>query len=123
MAATRKIKTLERKTLHTIILASVGAVILLFVLLFFGMQLLINLSVWIGKFKGGSASPIDSQNLTYIAPPIMNPAVQATNSARISILGSAAKNQIINLYINNRFVDKAKTKDDRSFIFTDVTLD
>lgn len=49
----------------------------------------------------------------------MNPLLSATNSANIIISGNSSPNQIVNLYINNSLIDKAQTKSDGSFTFTE----
>ena len=56
----------------------------------------------------------------YVAPPILNPLVSATNSAQIIISGKAFKDQTINLYINNSQTDQIQTDKNGVFVFTET---
>lgn len=59
---------------------------------------------------------------TYIAPPTLFSEFTATNSARISISGSALPKQSIKLYLNDREIDETRVSSDNSFSFDGIAL-
>ena len=63
------------------ILSIIGIAIILFLLFRFGIDALVNFSVFIS----GSKNQTTTQNnqINYVATPILNPLFQATNSAHI----------------------------------------
>lgn len=103
-----------------IILTATIALITLFFL--YGIPLLINFSLLIGKLKGNNDSEIFANNSSYLAPPYLDPLTDATSSAKIDISGSALKDQVIKLYVNGKFYSKTNVKDDKSFVFYNVSL-
>src|SRR5258708_1971365 len=108
----RRTKTIERKAINNVILAVLGGIIILILVIVFGMQLLINLSLGLEKIRGDNTSNV-SANTTpaYIEPPILSPMQDATNSAQIAVSGTAGKNLTVSLFLNGRIVDKVKAKD------------
>ena len=91
---------------------------MLFLLFRFGVDILVGFSTIISGSKGSQTTSSDNQ-INFIAPPILNPLVSATNSAQIIITGKAVKNQTIDLYINNNNVDQAQTDDNGIFTFNE----
>jgi bacillopeptidase F len=110
---------LEKKNQKTIIFSILGIVIVLFLLLKFGVGALVNFSL----FLSGSGSQQNTQGnqnqINYIAPPILNPLVSATNSAQIVISGKANKNYTVILYINNKNIDQIQANNDGTFTFNE----
>lgn len=117
----RLARRLERQSTKTFILSVFGIFVVLFLLMKFGVPILINLSLFMTETKNSIESTPKNSNL-YISAPLLNPLPQATNSAQISISGSASKNQVIGLYINDEVVDKTSTEDNGSFVFKDIPL-
>ena len=59
---------------------------------------------------------------TYVAPPTLNPVVEATNSAEIAVSGFGTKDQTIQLYLNNQRFDQTTVGSNNKFEFPNVTL-
>jgi len=112
-------RNLERKTKRKFILNIVGTIIILFLLLRYGMPLLVNFSLFIA---GTKSTPQSQQTSQYVAPPILDTTLTATNSATIDISGNAAAKESVSLYVNDAMVDQVNTKDDGSFTFKNVSL-
>lgn len=114
---------LKKQTTRNILLVLGGIILLGVILIVFGTQLLIGFSLLLEKAKGNDTTTVAKQTTTYIAPPTLNTAVDATNSAQIEISGFAEKNQTISLFINDHLVDKTSVRSDKHFNFPDVTLE
>jgi bacillopeptidase F len=100
------------------ILSIVGIAIILFLLFRFGIDFLVNFSV----FLSGSKNQATTQNLnqiSYITAPTLNPLPQATNSAEIVISGQATKNYQILLYLNGSNVDQTTVDENGAFSFSE----
>jgi len=118
MRRSRLSKTLEKKTRKTLVLSIIGIVIVLFLLFRYGLDILVNFSLFISGQK--SSSSIIPNKIDFIAPPILNPLSPATNSANIVISGKALKDQTIYLYINNRGVDQTEVDKNGDFVFEET---
>jgi bacillopeptidase F len=118
MRRSRLNKNFEKKSQKTLILSIIGILIVLFLLFRFGIDLLVNFSTFISGSKGSQTAQQTNQ-INYIAPPILNPLVSATNSAQIVITGKGTKGQTINLYINNSQIDQIQTDQNGVFAFTE----
>ncbi len=114
-------RNLERKSKQRFILTIAGTILILILLLRFGVPLLVNFSLFIAGVKSNSSSS-QSANSQFVAPPILDTTLTATNSATINISGNAAANESVKLYVNNVAVDEVKTQSDGSFTFKDVSL-
>jgi len=124
MASSRLSNHLKRKAIQNVIIVFVGFIIIIIAAIIFGTKLLVGFSLLLEKFQGNgeSSASTSQQSDTYIAPPTLNPVVDATNSAQITISGFAEKNLTINLYLNDQQVDKTQVGNDNKFKFTAVTL-
>lgn len=120
MRRSRLSKNFEKKSRRTIILSIVGIIIVLFLLFRFGIDMLVNFSTFISGSNNSQNSQGNSNQINYIAPPILNPLVSATNSAQIVISGNASKDQTIDLYINNIQADQIQTDKNGVFVFTET---
>jgi len=116
MRRSRLTKNFEKKSRKTLFLSIVGILIVLFLLFRFGIDALVNFSSFISGSKGAPASTTTNQ-INFIAPPILNPLVPATNSAQIIITGKAAKDQTIDLYLNDSNIDQTQVDDNGNFSF------
>ncbi|MDO8658661.1 MAG: Ig-like domain-containing protein [Candidatus Levybacteria bacterium] len=122
MKRSRLSRRLENQSKKSFYFSILGILIILFILVKFGIPLLINFSLFIAGTKTSSESE-NSNSTSFVAPPVIDPLpYDATSSAQISITGIAFPKQTINLYINDELVDKVSVKDDESFIFKDITL-
>ena len=114
-------RSVEQRTKKRLYLSLLGIVVTLFLLLRFGLPFLINFSVFLANSKGTQQSEKQTGN-QFIAPPSLDSTFTATNSATVSISGSAGTKQKVSLYVNNSVVDITDTNNDGTFIFKDVSL-
>lgn len=123
MSSSRLNNNIEKKAIHNILIVVVGFIILLVLLMVFGNKLLVGFSLLTEKMdKNDNINTSTQQTTTYIAPPTLNPAATATNSAQIAISGFAQKNQTVNLYLNNQMIDTTSVDANGKFSFSSVTL-
>src|SRR5437016_4600130 len=98
---TRLQRKMERQLIRKIML-SVGVLIVVVILFFmYGIQLLINLSLYLEKMKSGKDSALTASGPAYIAPPVINPMPNATNSAQVILTGYSLPGNTIKLYLND----------------------
>lgn len=119
MRKSRLSKNVEKRTKKTITLSIIGIVIVLFLLLKFGIEILVNFSLLLSGGKALQNSQADQNQISYIAPPILNPLPSATDSARIIISGKSSKNMTVILYINSANVDQVQTDNNGNFTFSE----
>lgn len=119
MIRSRLSRRMEQKTKKNFMLNVLGTILIIFFVLKFGIPLLVNLSLFLSGSKNNQEQS-KIQDPSFIAPPILNSFPEATSSADIVISGIAAKNQTINLYINDNLIDKTTTKDNGSFSFKET---
>lgn len=123
MSKQSRLDEISRRRSERNIIIILGGIIGLIVLFFFyGIPLLINFSLMVEKLKGNSDTEIAVNALSYIAPPTLDAVKEATNSARLNVRGSALPNETIKLYVNGKYLDQAKTGEDKIFIFKDISL-
>lgn len=114
----REIKQSKKKLFYAI----AGIIIVLFLLFKFGIPLLTQFSLFIAGGSQANDTTQTSDKPMFIAPPVLNQQFTATNSAQISVSGTAQTKEQVKLYVNNQVVDTQDTKDDGSFTFNNVTL-
>lgn len=123
----RKLSRLEeisrRRSLHKTILILTGIVALIAFFFFYSVPILINLSLLAGKLRGDKDADLPVNASSYIAPPILDAVNDATNSAQITISGSALPKEVIQLFVNGKYIDKATVNDNKTFIFRNVVLE
>lgn len=120
MKRSRLSRRLEKQGRKNIIFSIFGILFVFFALFKFGIPLLADFSLFVSNNDTKSAS--EKQKLNFIAPPLLNPMFNATNSANINVSGVSSPKQTIELYINEELVNKITTEDDGSFKFTDIKL-
>lgn len=116
MRRSRLNKNSVKKTQRTMILSIIGILVILFLLFRFGIDALVNFSVFISGSKN-QATTQDSNQLNYVTAPTLNPQPQATNSAHILISGQSTKDYQVLLYINGSNVDQVTVDKTGSFVF------
>jgi hypothetical protein len=103
-------------------LLAVGGMIAIIVLLFtFGPDLLINFSLLVKKSTDGQE--VAKEELTYIAPPVLNTLPDATKTPTIDVSGYAGDKQEVKLYVNGKAVGTKKINTDQQFTFSNVKLE
>lgn len=110
-------KKLENRSKKSLIINVVAIIVILFLLLKFGIPLLVNFTLFISGSKKDETSAKTDQK-SFVAPPILDPMPEATNSADVVISGIASTNQSISLFVNNTLVDQTKTKENGKFSFS-----
>jgi len=111
---------LKQQSSRNIFIALSGIVIIIILIMTFGMNLLVNFSLLV---KNSTNPDFKKNELSYVAPPILNPMNEATGSAKIIISGYAEEKQTIKLFVNGKLVDKETVNKDKQFSFSDVQLD
>ena len=119
MRRSRLKKYSEKKTRKTIILSIIGIIIILYILFKFGIDFLVNFSLFISGSRSQSNSSTITNQINFVSAPILNPLPPATNSAEIIISGSSSKGETIYLYINNSIVDQTQTDEKGVFHFVE----
>ena len=123
MADSRLKNNIKRKAIHNILLVVGGFILIIVLFVVFGTKLLVGFSLFLEQSQGSNDnSTSDQQGDSYIAPPTLNPAATATNSATITITGFAQKDQSVSLYVNNQLVDKTSVENGNNFHFSSVAL-
>lgn len=115
-------RTLEKRTKKHLYWSLLGIVVILFLLIKFGIPLLINFSLFLAQGKDQQLAKKAAQNQQIILPPTLIQSFTATNSATITVNGNAVAKQKIELFVNNNLTDIVDTKDDGSFSFQNVSL-
>ncbi len=109
----------ERKSKQNLILSLIGIVAVIFIVLKLGIPLLINFSLFIADRKDGNdTQTLNSQDSSFIAPPVLDPLPIATNSAKVALSGTGNPNQTVKIYVNNSLATQVPTKKDGSFSLT-----
>lgn len=120
MARSRLKHHLQQQSFKNIFLAIGGIIALIVLMATFGMDILVNLSLLVKKPLG---TEIKKDDLAYIAPPVINPMSEATNSAKIIVSGYAGEKQTVNLYVNGKLADKTTVKKNKQFVFSDIEVE
>lgn len=113
MARSRLRSHIQEQSIHSILLATGGIITIIVLLVIFGPQLLINFSLLVKK--SSDANEPTTKVLSYIAPPVLNPINEATNSAEVIISGYAQEKQEIRFYVNGKQKEKTTVKKDNQF--------
>ncbi len=124
MATSRLNNNIEKKAVHNIVIGVVGFIIIIALLIILGPKLLVGFSLFAEKIdkNDNNSTTTNQQDNSYVAPPTLNPAATATNSAQIAISGFAQKNQTINLYLNTQMIDTTTADSNGKFNFSSVNL-
>lgn len=120
--ATRLSKSQEKKALHKTILYILGIIVVLIVLVKVAIPALINFSLFLATLRGDNTATTSKNSPNYIMPPIFTTNFTATNSATVTLNGTAQSKEQVILYVNNNPVDTQDVKDDGTFVFKNVTL-
>src|SRR6185312_11311163 len=121
MASSRIRRHLDQQSKRTIYLSIIGTIIVIVFLAIYGLTLLNKFALFLSRGKTVSVTP-EVNSLNYIAAPFLDNTYTATNSATVTISGSAAKNQDIRLYVDGSVIGDKTTDSNGSFIFENVQL-
>jgi len=120
MNRSRLSRRLEKQTVRSLIGSLIGIAVIFFVLIKFGIPLLVNFSLLVSGTK--DTKDVNISKTTFISSPVLDALPNATNSATIKISGTAMPKQTINLYLNGTLEDKTDVRDDKTFVFNDISL-
>jgi hypothetical protein len=112
----------KKRSQKTIVLASLGIIVVLILLIKFGLNLLVGFSIFISGNKSQSPISANSSDNSFVAIPVLNPLPNATNSAKIIISGKSQNDKKIHLYINNDLKDSIQTDNNGNFAFEETLL-
>ena len=112
---------IEKQTQKQLFLSVAGIIIVLVVLFKFGIPALINFSLFLSTFNKDAASQSQSAK-SILTPPVLTQDFTATNSATITVTGTAIAKQTIQLFVNDDLVDTTTAKSDGTFSFKEVNL-
>lgn len=112
----------QKRSQRNLIIILTGIIFLIILFFFYGVPLLISLSILADKLRGNKDSfkPVSA---SYIAPPIFDPLREATNSARITVSGYSLPEQVVKLYLNGRYIGQTNVNDNKTFKFKNIKLD
>lgn len=122
MARSRLSTRLEKKTKRTLFFSILGSLLVLFLFVTYGLPTLVNVVSFISNMKASKESDNKKNRNVFLSAPILDSLPTGTNSAQLTISGSATEKQVISLYINERLIDKTTASKDNSFRFENVTL-
>ena len=122
MARSRLYKSQEKKLLRKSILYIVGIIVIIILLIKVAIPALVNFSLFLATLRGDSNTSTSKNSQNYIMPPIFATTFSATNSATVSVNGTAAAKEQVILYVNNNPTDTTDVKDDGTFVFKNITL-
>jgi hypothetical protein len=119
MYSSRLGKYQERKLAKRLLLSLIGSIALIVLVLVFGVKILINFSLLVEKLKGTNKEAQQSASV-YVAPPILDPLPEATNSATFPITGKGKSGLTLVLQQNNKEVRKLTISKDGTFLVKDI---
>lgn len=120
--ATSRMRRLEEKNARRKLMAGIiGIVAVSVFLLLFGFRLLIAFSLFVDRIRGGSAVPV--QETDVLMPPVLDPLPQATNSATITIHGSAEPGNTVLLFLNGDEYRRLDVTEDGMFTVEDIPVE
>lgn len=117
---TRLTRKRRQKIYRKIFLAFFLIVIFFLFSLFYGIPLLIKMSIFISEVNQ-KKSPIQKEITTYITSPILEPLEKITNKSKITINGSASPGSNIEIFLNGSSVKKTIT-DKKGNFTTSISL-
>jgi len=101
-----------KKQKQRLIIATAGIICLLSILIFFGFPLFINFSLLIDSLQGNTTVTNPKE---IILPPVLDPLLEATSSAAITVSGQGTPNSTLILYLNDAEIKKLTVPDNGLF--------
>lgn len=114
-------RKLESKTKQSIFFTLLGTIIVLGLIAKFGIPVLANVSFFLFE-KKDTQDQTSKNKSVFVSPPELDALPSATNSATITISGTAQENQEVALYLNGELEEKTDAKDSKRFTFTNIKL-
>jgi hypothetical protein len=117
----RQMRKKEKQSLRTILFLLFVLIIVVVFFLLYGIQMLINFSLYLEGNKSNSAASASNSN-SYIAPPVINPMNSATNSAQVIVTGYTVSDYTVKLFVNDHLAGSQPVAGDKSFSFHNIQL-
>ncbi len=121
MPSSRLHRSENKREKQRIVLAISGTVAILAFLGVFGVKMLEGFSLLLDKMRGTTPQQ-QAQNQLILAP-VLDPPVEATNSAAISVTGRGQPDLTFILYVNEKEFKKTPVPKDGNVTIENVTLD
>lgn len=117
-------KNAENNLKKRLILTILGIFLLIFLLLKFGPDLIVNFSIFLTGSKNINSSKSINNNKNYFtSAPSLSIIQIATNSGTMTINGNSMPNLDIYLYKNKSLIDQTKSNKKGLFVFDNESLD
>jgi len=113
-------KRLEKQSQKNLILSALGILVVIFLLVKFGIPLLVNFSVFIGSL-GKADETVKTETESFVTAPILDIPFTATNSAQTRITGQSTAESTVSVYLNGSLFEKNEVEKDGIFSFL-ITL-
>lgn len=120
MTSSRLRRSEERREKRRILLAVSGTIAIVAFLGLFGVKLLEGFSLFLDRLRG--ATPTGQSTAALILPPVLDPPVEATNSATITITGRGQPDLTFILYVNEKEFKKLTVAGDGNVTIEEVEL-
>lgn len=117
---TRLAKVEEKKSIKQALFFIFLTIILVFILISVGIPSLIKMIAFLGDIHS-SSQKIETNQILLPNPPVLQPLVEATNSARINVVGFADKKVNVKLIIN-QIEEEVTVGENGKFIFKNLKL-
>lgn len=104
----------ERKARRQTILFFLGAAILLFILVFFGLPTLAQIAAFLADLRRGT-TPVSVSDTIPPAPPRFFQTPTATNSARLVLTGTAEAGSLVSIFQDAKQLEEIVSGDDGIF--------
>lgn len=113
-------RRLVRQSEKNLVLSVVGIIAILFLLFKFGIPFISNLSLMLSSNKTSGTE--EKKSSQFIPPPMLDTTFSATNSAQVTITGTANKDYKVKLFVNDSGFDTTDVNNDNTFKFENVKL-
>lgn len=113
MARSRLLRVQEGRERKRILISVLGIFAIIAFIVFFGLKLLVGFSLLVLRIQGASPTPAPSQSI--LIAPVLNPLPEATNSASLTLTGSATGGTTLILYLNDSEEKKVSVPSDGTF--------
>lgn len=90
--------------------------------IFFGLQLLVKISLFLGNIKSINDVP-SSGSREFVLPPTLDPLYEATNSATIAISGTGTPGQTVEIFLNDGLKTKVLVDNNSQFTISGFRLE
>lgn len=122
MVSSRLRRQEEKLARRKIAVGVIGIVAVSAFLLLFGVRLLVAFSLFVDRIRGGSPDTLQTDQ-SLLLPPVLESLPQATNSATISVSGSANPDSTLMLFIDGDEYTRIPVGEDGSFEIQDIPVD